>query len=111
MSDRPSNFVDLCLLGKVLPTEIDDFVERWHEGDDSRSLREYLGFSVEEFSLWINDPDVLPYIIFSRKEGTPFQKAVNDNYYENLRLAARSDAGSKIRVLREWLRHEGYLDT
>lgn len=103
------NFVELCLNGNALIEEIDDFVDRWHHGSDNTSLRDFLGLSKSEFSLWIKDPDVLPYVICSRREERPFAQVVNDNYYHSTRLAARSDEGKKIRVLKEWLERQGYL--
>jgi hypothetical protein len=109
MSKRHSeSFIELCLKGNALMEEIDDYVERWHNGAEKVSLRDFLGMSKSEFSLWINDPDVLPYIIFSRREERPFVQVVNDNYYSNARLAARSDQAQKIRLLKDWLERQGY---
>jgi hypothetical protein len=109
MSKKHSeSFIELCLKGNALMEEIDDYVERWHNGVEKVSLRDFLGMSKSEFSLWINDPDVLPYIIFSRREERPFVQVVNDNYYSNARLAARSDQAQKIRLLKDWLERQGY---
>jgi hypothetical protein len=109
MSENYTTFIDLCLKGNALIEEVDDFVERWHNGSAKASLRDFLGMSESEYSLWINDPDVLPYVIFSRREKRPFVQVVNDNYYGSERLAARSDQGQKIRVLKEWLERQGFL--
>lgn len=103
------NFVELCLAGNALLEEVDDFVDQWHEGSGDVSLRDFLGLSEAEYSLWMNDPDVLPYVIISRRQGKPFVDVVHDNYYESTRLAARSDQGTKIRHLKEWLQRQGYL--
>jgi hypothetical protein len=110
MSKRAhQNFIERCLSGSALMEEIDDFVDQWHEGSENESLRDFLGMSEPEYSLWINDPDVLPYVILSRREGRPFANVVNDNYYNSTRFAARSDQGTKIRHLKEWLERQGYL--
>ena len=46
-------FVDLCLGGDVPEDEIDDFVEKWHEDENTtQELHEYLGMSWEEYSAW-----------------------------------------------------------
>ena len=103
------NFIELCLTGNALVDEVDDFVDRWHDSPGKLSLRDFLGMSEIEFSLWVNDPDVLPYVILSRREQRPFAQVVNDNYYGNARLAARSDQGKKIRILKDWLETHGYL--
>lgn len=46
-----------------MPTEeeIDDAVERWHKGaGEGLELHEYLGWSVEEYSAWVRNPDAIP---------------------------------------------------
>uniref|UniRef100_Q07KR6 Uncharacterized protein n=1 Tax=Rhodopseudomonas palustris (strain BisA53) TaxID=316055 RepID=Q07KR6_RHOP5 len=110
MSDiQTGSFIELCLAGNALIDEVDDFVDRWHSAPSATSLRDYLGMSEAEYSLWINDPDVLPYVILSRKEGRPFTQVVNDNYYSSVRLAARPDQQQKLRVLKDWLQRQGHL--
>ena len=106
---RTENFVELCLTGNALIEEVDDFVDQWHRDSGEIGLRDFLGMLESEYSLWVNDPDVLPYIVLSRREKRPFVQVVNDNYYNNARLAARSDQGQKIRHLKEWLERHGYL--
>jgi hypothetical protein len=109
MSDKKNEtFIDLCLDGRAVLEQVDDFVDQWHLGHDDVTLHDFLGLSQDEYSLWINDPDVLPYVIYSRKQHKPFVQVVNDDYYDNGRLAARPDQGQKIRVLQEWLQRQGY---
>jgi hypothetical protein len=103
------NFIDRCLTGNALLEEVDDFVDEWHRGSGKGTLREFLGMSESEFSLWINDPDVLPYVILARREERPFEDVVNDHYYGSTRLAARSDQSQKTRHLKEWLERHDYL--
>lgn len=102
-------FVDLCLKGTVLLEEVDDFIDRWHENPEGQSLREFLGMSDSEYELWVNDPETLPYVILSRKDHKPLTKIINDNYYSEARMAARSDENSKIKFLKRWLKEQGYL--
>ena len=33
--------------------KIDDAVQAWHDGDDKRTLQEYLGMSTEAYGLWL----------------------------------------------------------
>lgn len=102
-------FVDLCLRGNVLLDEVDDFVDRWHTNPAGLTLREFLGMTDSEYELWLNDPDTLPYVILSRRNHQPLTKVVNDNYYNNARMAARSDESSKIKFLKKWLEDQGFL--
>ena len=64
----PMSFVDLCLGGDVLEEEIDAFVEKWHEDENTtQELYEYLGMSWEEYSVWVAKPSILPFILSARK--------------------------------------------
>jgi hypothetical protein len=107
MSSQPT-FLDLCLAGNVLLEEIDDFVDRWHEAAERVELHDYLGMTIEEYSLWVRVPDALPYIIKARHEMKPLTEAVV-HAYQDLRLAARSNDQSKITRLQRWLESKGEL--
>jgi hypothetical protein len=96
------NFIDLCLGGDVLVDEIDDFVEKWHESEDStQELHEYLGMSWEEYSVWATRPSILPFILSARKNGTSFDLEVNQ---ERLALAARAESAHEAAKLEAWLK-------
>lgn len=49
--------------------EIDDYVERWHEGVIGRDmeLRELLGMSKQEYACWIQDANAIEAIVAARK--------------------------------------------
>jgi hypothetical protein len=67
-----TTFFDLYSRGQVLPDEIDDFIDRWHERADPQAnslpLHEYLGMTLEEYEVWVHDPDALPQILVARGE-------------------------------------------
>lgn len=65
--DRTTTFIELCLKGEASMTDVDDFVDAWHGGTGNSTLRECLGMSDHEYSLWINDPSELAGILASRK--------------------------------------------
>ena len=108
MSNQLGTFVERCARGELLLEEIDDFVDEWHDEDYEEELHEYLGMTLEEYSLWVADPDVLPFIVTAHIE----QKSVADVLYEleRLPLAARSDQPDKAMRLMKWLRKKGKLD-
>jgi hypothetical protein len=60
-------FMDRYLADEVEPEKIDDFVDEWHEGTNSLSLREYLGMTKEEYAYWLLHPDALPRIREERR--------------------------------------------
>jgi hypothetical protein len=96
------NFVDLCLGGDVLEDEIDEFVENWHEDENStQEIHEYLGMSWEEYSVWAIKPSILPLILTARKNGTTFDLEVNQ---ERLALAARAESSQEAAKLEAWLK-------
>src|SRR5437899_5671925 len=63
-------FIEQVLEGEILETEIDDFVEQWHESNSQESLADYLGFTDEEYALWVEKPETLRSIILRRKQRT-----------------------------------------
>lgn len=69
-------FIDLCLGGKVLLDEIDDFIDQWHETPTGHELHDYLGLTKEEYSLWLRVPDALPYIVKARRENKPLKDEI-----------------------------------
>jgi len=53
------SFVELVLRGEVASGDIHDFVEAWHEGNDPRSISEFLGFTPAEYARWVEIPECL----------------------------------------------------
>lgn len=103
-----SNFIEKCLEGRALPDEIDDFVDSWHEEDTDEPLYHFLGMTKREYSLWVADPDVLPYIINAHHFGTDVSLLLEE--VDTLPLAARSDGPNKALKLMRWLKSEGMWD-
>lgn len=103
-----SNFIEKCLEGLVLPDDIDDFIDSWHNQDGDESLHHFLGMSKREYSLWVADPDVLPHIINAHHFGKDVSVLLEEAY--TLPLAARSDSPVKALKLMHWLKSEGMWD-
>jgi hypothetical protein len=98
MSEQPS-FLDRLLAGMGHAAEIDDDVEKWHEGDHAGELHDYLGMTAEEYSLWLVNPEMLTVICAARKKRQPLVQAVAENIAQ-----LRSNAGAKRSRLDAWLR-------
>lgn len=62
-------FLDLVLAGDARQDDIDDFVDRWHDGDASCSLAAFLGMSDDEYALWVEKPSSLSLILQAHAEG------------------------------------------
>lgn len=58
-------FMDLALSGRIPnPTEaIDDYIEEWHEARTRLELHEWLGFTLEEYALFVEKPEFLGILI------------------------------------------------
>jgi hypothetical protein len=105
MSEQPS-FLNLVLEGRAQIGEIDDFVERWHEGQSAADLTDYLGMSPDEYSLWLENPEMLAVICSARRTRQPLAEAVNEAV-ARLRLAGRTADRAKLTSLQSWLRRQG----
>ena len=99
-------FFDLYGRGQALPDDIDDFIDRWHEGADPQAkslpLHEYLGLTMDEYELWVHDPDVLPQVLIARRDSRPLSEVMND-YLDEMPMAARADDAATVRALKAWL--------
>lgn len=101
------SFIDLCLSGDVLEDEIDEFVDSWHEDEDTDiELHEYLGMNWDEYSLWATKPSVLPFILSARKNGIAFDAEIDQ---ERLALAARAETVEKASKMESWLKLIGKI--
>ena len=108
MSRRPKlNFIELCVRGKVLMEEIDDFVDEWHEGNFNQDLHEFLGMDEDEYTLWMRDASVLPFIVTAHAKKRSLGEVLEE--YSGLPIAARSNQGNVEKML-DWLQQQGKLD-
>jgi hypothetical protein len=74
MSETPQTYIDLCLSGKALADDIHDSVSQWHEGTDTRPLHAYLGFTEDEYAVWVERPQAHKFILYARKKSLSFQE-------------------------------------
>jgi hypothetical protein len=106
-------FIDLALSGDVLLDEIDNFIDEWHEGDAGGTLAEFLGMTPHEYSLWLDQPDMLPHIVRGRHLRVGVEEivaaAINDNVPGAERVAARASDAVNVAKLTRWLTNEGLI--
>ena len=61
------NFMQLYALDLVIFDEVDDFIDEWHEEEESTTtLHEHLGLTVKEYERFIHDPEVLKELKYGR---------------------------------------------
>lgn len=110
MSRVALSFVDACLAGQRLADEIDDFVDQWHEGESQEPLSDFLGFTPEEYALWVENPDSLGWILHARKTGRSIFSLLEEMGSATPRIAARSlSSPEDVGELNEWLKRTGRI--
>lgn len=98
-----SNYIELVLSGSVMSDEIDDFIDQWHEGSTKVGLSEFLGMTDAEYKLFVAQPGTLGMIVAARAQERSLSEAVNDNYAEFDKIAARSRNSEDIKRLKDWI--------
>jgi hypothetical protein len=105
MSER--TFVDRCIEGIAFLTDIDDFVDAWHDGDYNQPIWDFLGMKENEYELWVERPESLRFIVAAHRQHV----AVGDVLQArgpNL-IAARADNPDDADRVIKWLRQTGRL--
>ena len=104
-----SNFINKCLTGEAFLDDIDDYIDDWHRDDGGLSLYDFLGMTRSEYSLWVQDPSCLPFIVHARVHGHELTDSSIPQ--DASAIAARSDHSSEITIrLVEWLKDQGLWD-
>ena len=114
MSNDRVTFVEACLHGKAFLTEVDDWVDEWHDSNgmvagESVTLDDFLGFSPEEGRLWAEQPQSLRFIVAAHRFGRGVSELLTDR--DDYALAARSSAPSQASGVLKWLQDHGRLTT
>lgn len=102
-----SNFIQKCLIGEALSSDIDDYIDMWHEGDSVLELHEYLGMSKKEYAMFVDDEDYLPLIITSHKKEIPIEE-IFDRI--DMPIAARAKNDAKSESIKKWLKDNSVWD-
>lgn len=106
-SYKETSFIELCAKGEVLLEEIDDFIDRWHKNSQDIELHEFLGMSWQEYSAWVAEPEILPFIVTARFEQKEFTDVLEE--LQRLPMAARADSPKKAEMILKWLKRKGKL--
>jgi hypothetical protein len=110
---RNTTFVGALLSGEAFLTEIDDYVDVWHEhgGEPAgypQTLAAYLGFSDHEYQLWVERPEVLRFIVAARKKNRPIEHLIASE--ASLPAAARAEGDNEAAEVLHWLIKMGRVD-
>ena len=83
------NFVEDCLNAEATLSDLDDYVEYWHNNDTGNTLQEFLGLTDYEFEQWGKSSDVIFRDILSSRQ-YQFDYSEYTFLTEGERIAARS---------------------
>lgn len=101
-----SNFINDCINGDALLTEIHDYIDAWHESDSPLELHDYLGMTEKEYALFLEDEAYLGLIVTAHKNNESIEFIMSTH----LALAARSNDQSKSERLGRLIQQEGLWD-
>lgn len=101
-----SNFINDCLTGDAFLSDIDDYIHAWHIGNSELSLHEYLGMTFDEYAGYVENEDLLPFIVTAHKRKIDFRSFAKNE----ISMAARSDDAGKAALLKDWLISRGLWD-
>lgn len=102
--------MELCLIGDAFLDEIDDFIDTWHDNENipkEISLHDYLGMTWDEYSLWVNDSDILSSIISARRKRIDLQEELREELQP---LAARASSTEEAQKILSWLKEQGEIE-
>ena len=100
------SFLEKVLAGKALAEDIDSYVEDWHESSTRQTLPAFLGMTDDEYALWVEQPEALSQIIYSRRFNRKPRNS-QELWGEIHLLAARSQSQHDASVLKKWLESKG----
>ncbi len=108
MSRKKKTYIELCLEGMADLTEIDEYIEKWHSSDTEVPIYEYLGMNREEYALWVERPESIRFILFSKQYGFSLQDAIDQ--MTELPLAARASDAKELDAVIKWLKRTDKIE-
>jgi hypothetical protein len=110
MSKHRLTFVGACLKGDAFLSDIDDWVDDWHDTEfagEEPTLDEFLGFTVDEGKLWVEKPESLGAIVAAHKLHTSVETVLQSQ--DSFALAARSVSPEDAQRVLSWLVERGRI--
>jgi len=111
-SQERSTFIDLVLSGHARASDIEDFIEEWHDlPEDSPEAQievyDYLGMTWDEYRLWAEHAESLRFIIAARRAEQPVENILQQS--KMIGAAARSREHSEAAKVLQWLAERGRI--
>jgi hypothetical protein len=111
-------FIELLVDGRALADDADDFVDQWSDSQDRRPLHEFLGMSWDEYSLWVEQPAFLRYIVVARLRGKSTRNVERGEVHaiseysspRELAAVARASDSKDAQGVLDWLKRTGRIE-
>ncbi|MBS4193155.1 hypothetical protein KHA94_23930 [Bacillus sp. FJAT-49705] len=87
--------------------DIEDYIEAWHNSDSDEEIYEYLGMTMEEYFIFVEDDSMLKTIFYAREVNITITDFLRNNTEQM--LAARSATPEEAATVKEWLARTGRL--
>lgn len=100
------SFIQKCLRGEALYSDIDDYVQEWHENETGIDMHEFLGMTENEYYSWVENADVLKWIIYSHKNNKAFENVCSEDIVD---IAARGTDTAELESIIAWLKKTGRI--
>jgi hypothetical protein len=108
-----STFIDDVLAGRAQLSDIEDYIEAWHDAPDdsveaSLQVHEFLGMTWEEYRLWGEQPASLRFVIAARRANQPVTAVLKQTKMAG--AAARSPEHVEATKVLQWLADRGRIN-
>ncbi len=99
-------FYEKYVIGEALAEDINDYVELWHESDVDCEIYEFLGFTKDEYFLWVDNESNLNYILEAKYKNTTVKDLIEE-YEKGDMIAARNV--EDLDAFKSWLKKTGRI--
>lgn len=103
------NFIQDCINADALLEEIDDYIDVWHNNDSKETIYEFLGMSQKEYRMWVENDEILKYIIKARIENQDIDDVLYQEYNDSLKMVARAESPDEVKFMYNWLVRTGRI--
>lgn len=97
-----SDFIKDCLAGTARFSDIDTYVERWHQCNSDKAIHDFLGLTLHEYSLWVENPEVLSEIVSARHTGANIDDSLQRSGKTHISPEILPDMGSVLGIDVGW---------
>lgn len=103
-----SNFMKDCLEGDALLEDIEEYIEAWHLSDSNMEIYEFLGMTLEEYFVFLEDESMLKTIFYAREQNISISDFLRNDTEQM--LAARAATPEEAAAVKEWLERTGRIE-